>query len=114
MRYDPAAIAMSQVAEELRALRRYLSRPPATQAAAAARTGASLGRTNVLALATSDAERKMLRYLQGVDSDWVPLPTLAQYSSLPISEAGAFLNSLSARGLIRRKSKNETDIYMIP
>lgn len=94
-RHDPTAISMSEIATELRAVRRYLTRAT-TQSEPSEQTEGDV--SHLYRLANSPSKLRMVRYLHGVDDDWVPLATLATHANIAPEDARQFLETLcSAR-----------------
>lgn len=96
VRYDPAAISMSEIASELRAVRRYMTRvAPSTKTESLNDGDAS----HLYRLVKSDSQLSIVKYMHGVDDEWIPLKTLASFANMTRDEAKAFLDQLCRENL---------------
>jgi hypothetical protein len=106
VRYDPAAISMSEIAEELRAVRRHLTR--------AVPSGETEGdATHLYRLAQSESQLRMVRYLHGVDDDWVPLSVLADHAGTDPGSAKKFLDGLCNVDLASARTESGNPEYKL-
>lgn len=61
--------------------------------------------SRVLDYCNSDGQLRIIRYLDGVDEQWVRLSTLASHGNMPDNEAAEFLDSLVESDEVLRRSQ---------
>ena len=110
VRYDPAAVSMSEIATELRSVRRYVTRATAAKDESKPTEGDA---AHLYRLVKSDSQLKMVRYMHGVDDHWVPLTTLASCGGIGRETAKHFLDELCTVGLASVKTGHFEDEYKL-
>lgn len=107
IRYEPSAISLSQIAEELRATRKYLSGRSTSHGEALSPNASKE------CFPRTQAESDIIRYMHGVDGDWVSIETLASYSKTESQITREFLDRLFACNIVAKKNEGGKDVYRL-